>query len=471
MAAILNLTAYSRHARGRYIRLHAALEYPGRRGRWSARSALGAYGNTTYPTPALDGFAADSLLLDACFAPAVELPEIYRALWQSKHPARPFGRVIDVAAAASEPTLPRLLADCGYETTLVTDEPRLTTFAGATDFHDCVQVLSDAEPSAPPIRANDIAHTNLARMFAAASEVTDRRFSELAQSAGQVAKPPQLVWVHAQGLHGDWDAPLDLQRSLLDEDDSPPIETVTPPHFNIEPGGDPDVAFRFGIAYAAQAMVLDRCWQCLVDRLAPASRPEPWLVMLLGARGYSLGEHQQIGGVDSRLPAEQLHVPWLIRFPDGRGRLARSGALVSHLDLSPTLLDWTGDACRSSLRFDGSSVLPLAAATLPAWRDSFLSAGELGAFSIRTASWCLRGFTANDAAAIEREAASSNRDTRPAELFVRPDDRWEANDVARLCSDVVDDLHRAAIESLQRLSADEPLPPALQSQATEESRT
>jgi len=434
-------------------------------------SALGAYGNTTYPTPALDGFAADSLLLDACFAPAAELPEIYRALWQSKHPARPVGCVIDVATAEPAPTLPRLLAECGYETTLVTDEPHLTTFAGATDFHDCVQVLSDADAIAPPIRARDIATTNLARIFAAASDVTERRSNELAQSAGQAVKPPQLVWVHAQGMHGVWDAPLDLQESLLDEEDSPPIEAASAPHLTIEPGGDPDIAFRFGIAYAAQAMVLDRCWQYLVDRLAPTSRPESWLVMLLGARGYSLGEHQNIGGIDSRLPAEQLHVPWLIQFPDGRGRLARSGALASHLDLLPTLLDWTGDVRHSSLRLDGSSVVPLAAAMSSAWRESLLSAGELGAFSIRTASWCLRRSAPGDAADRQCDAAPSNWDTPQAELFVRPDDRWEANDVAKLCSDVVEDLHRAATESLQRLSAGEPLALARQPQATEESRT
>jgi hypothetical protein len=434
-------------------------------------SALGAYGNTTYPTPALDGFAADSLLLDACFAPAAELPEIYRALWESRHPARPFGGALGASSAERAPTLPRLLAECGYETTLVTDEPQLTTFAGATDFHECVQVPSNADASAPPNRASDIANTNLARIFAAATDVTERPSIEFAQSAGQAVKPPQLVWVHAQGMHGAWDAPLDLQRSLLDQEDSPPIEAASPRHLTIEPGGDPDIAFRFGIAYAAQAMVLDSCWQSLVELLVPASRSEPWLVMLLGARGYSLGEHQQIGGVDSRLPVEQLHVPWLIQFPDGRGRLARSGALVSHLDLLPTLLDWTGDSRPSSLRLDGSSVVPLAAATSPAWRDSLLSADELGAYSIRTASWCLRGSAPDDAVIRESEAASSNRDTPQAELFVRPDDRWEANDVAKLCSDVVEDLHRAAIKSLQRLSAGEPLALARQPQATEESRT
>ena len=51
-------------------------------------SALGAYGNTSYPTPSLDRFAAESLLLDWCFAPSPDLPDIYRALWQPDDPVQ-----------------------------------------------------------------------------------------------------------------------------------------------------------------------------------------------------------------------------------------------------------------------------------------------------------------------------------------------------------------------------------------------
>src|SRR5215211_4782522 len=51
-------------------------------------SALGAYGNTTFPTPALDEFAAEGVLYDSCFAPTSDLVDIYKALWWSRHPAR-----------------------------------------------------------------------------------------------------------------------------------------------------------------------------------------------------------------------------------------------------------------------------------------------------------------------------------------------------------------------------------------------
>src|SRR6476620_2516358 len=93
-------------------------------------SALGAYGNTNYPTPAFDQFAAESLLLDACFAPSVELAAIFRALWYSWHPLR--SPAADGADAPAQ-SLPRLFSDHGYSTTLIADES-LFDVAGASDF-------------------------------------------------------------------------------------------------------------------------------------------------------------------------------------------------------------------------------------------------------------------------------------------------------------------------------------------------
>src|SRR3954454_16258249 len=86
-------------------------------------SALGAYGNTSYATPALEHFAAESLLLDWCFAPSPDLPDIYRALWHTSHNAK----------SHAIPSLPRMFADADYATKLVTDEDSLSTYASADE--------------------------------------------------------------------------------------------------------------------------------------------------------------------------------------------------------------------------------------------------------------------------------------------------------------------------------------------------
>jgi hypothetical protein len=61
-------------------------------------------------------------------------------------------------------------------------------------------------------------------------------------------------------------------------------------------------------------------------------------------------------------------------------------------------------------------------------RQELVATASGGARVIRTAEWTLR----------TGENAGESSET--AQLFVRPDDRWEANDVAALCPDVVDEL-------------------------------
>lgn len=391
-------------------------------------AALGACGNTSFRTPALDQLAAESFLFDSCFAPAAVLSDIYRALWQSMHPLR--RNVADSGTGGASGTrlnLPTLLAARGYQSTLVTDSDEVAALGGSAGFGECMQISGDAGALAA-----DVSQTALARLTAGACDVV----------AAQVALP-QLVWVHARGMYGPWDAPLELQESLLDEGDPPPVESIEPPDLVVTEFDDPDIAFRYSVAYAAQAMVLDACWEALGDAVSVSGGE--WLVALLGVRGFPLGEHLRVGGVDGRLYADQLHVPWLMRFPDGYGRLGRSGQLVSPLDLFPTLVQWThGTNGNEHTRFDGRSVLPLIRSAKNRWRDLLLSGGgTTSERAIRTLDWSLRFADRADG----------------GELFVRPDDRWEANDVAALCHEVVEKLRASAETVAAQLRGGESVSP------------
>ncbi|MCC7473785.1 MAG: sulfatase-like hydrolase/transferase [Pirellulales bacterium] len=414
-------------------------------------SALGAYGNTTYPTPALDRFAAESLLLDECIAPASRLSHVYDALWHALHSAWAAAQHSHgTQHAVGPPSLPRMFRELGYRTSLVTDEPLLPHFAAASEFDVCRLNAEASAREVPPTRASDLADTRFARLFALAAEETfndEARNHEVPSEANFQGTPPRLVWLHAQGMYGPWDAPLELQVPLLDEHEPTPLEIWLPPQLQLTPADDPDLSFRHATAYAAQVIAFDACWQWLLTLLAEEHSARPWLVMLLGARGYPLGEHGQIGGPDARLPAEQLHVPWLVRFPDGRGSLARSNQLVTHLDVLPTLRDSIGipimnlepqaiDLSKPTIGpYDGASLLPLTGPKAVPWRESLLACDSTeDDFAVRTHSWCLRGQRLSGGSARDETA-----DAR-LELFVCPDDRWEANDVARLCPKIVEQL-------------------------------
>jgi arylsulfatase A-like enzyme len=214
-------------------------------------------------------------------------------------------------------------------------------------------------------------------------------------------------------MYGAWDAPLELQEELLapEEGDPPPRIEVEPPDLMAGKDTEPDAIFRCATAYAAQAMLLDASLEGLLASIEPGGR-EDWTILLLGVRGYPLGEHGRIGGVDGRLFAEQLHVPMIWRFADAQHRLSRSGKLISLADV-PTMIEGLADQ---------RLVIPQ--------HEALHAAGPHGARAIRTASWCLR----SDGHFGERVAGRSN------ELYVRPDDRWEANDVADLCPREVEEL-------------------------------
>lgn len=410
-------------------------------------SALGAYGNTTFPTPALDQFAAESALCDACYAASESLPANYRALWQSRHPLRPD------FTDEQEPSLPRIVAQCGYSTVLITDDPELAALQSAAAIDQCIVIAESA--AGADSRAEDVGQTALGRLFATVcEELAAGNDAGATNSELNKGGRPRLIWVHSRGMYGRWDAPLELQQMLIDEGDPPPREETTPPDIALHETDDPDIQFQSACAYAAQAMVLDACWSALMETLASDSSHARWLTMLIGVRGFPLGEHQRIGGIDGRMFADQLHVPWMLRFPDGRAALARTPALVTHLDLLPTLVDVLGQADDIDRSGDGSSILLLLASSRSAWREALLSSSESSAWAIRTPTWTLRR---GHAVQIAHEPVVEADLLGSAELYVRPDDRWEANDIAKLCPDVVEELACVGDDIARRLAAGLPL--------------
>ena len=179
---------------------------------------------------------------------------------------------------------------------------------------------------------------------------------------------------------------------------------------------DPDAVFRYACGYAAQVQVLDACLGALV-----AALPDGMHLVLVGVRGFPLGEHGQVGGVDTTLPAEQLHVPLLVRSADRAGQLTRTRGLAEHQDLVSTIAAWAG----ITLTGDGRNLSMLSDARYDGWRDHTVATANPDSHAIRTASWCLRGASDHD------------------QLFVRPDDRFEMNDVAALRPEVVHGLQLA----------------------------
>lgn len=372
-------------------------------------SALGAYGNTWHPTPALDRLASQSLVFDWLIADSPELAGFYRASWFGIETPRD-GVERELTQLGDVLSLARRLDSAGIQAALTTDDQWLAEQADQLGFAE-VRGLEFPEPAT----ADAVTDAELAQLFAIAADQIESWGATDADAAPDA--PPRFLWLHARGYHGAWDAPIELRQSLLDEEDPPALEFVVPPT-RLETN-DHDELLLHRSAYAAQTMVLDQCVGMLLETLDAAGVSDSTLIALVGCRGFALGEHGAVGSEIRDLYSELTHAPLIMRLPgDNSVPPPRSSELVQPIDLLPSLLSWFNVAAepgagRNLLASDDASVQPI--------REAAYVSGAAGEIALRTASWGLR------------QSGSRGGDAVVIELFSKPDDRWEANEIADRC--------------------------------------
>ncbi len=413
---------------------------------------LGCYGNAWVGTPGFDHLAPGSFVLDRAYIDSPALDSLYRSYWFGEHALAHGGQ--DGRIGNPSYSLPQLLSAASVSTTLVTDAAEVAGHPLAGGFGQREEVPTDW-PRRP---AADLKDTHAARFFAAALD------------ALRDARPPFLLWLHSQGMAGPWDAPREMRERYATEEDPPPPDFTRPPAMRLPADPDPDELLGIRQAYAAQVAVLDSCVEALASGLRESKLATDTLFILLSARGYSLGVHGCVGsppGEAEPLYGELTSIPWLLRFPDGLGAADRSGALVQPPDVFATLLDWfqcgplapradVGQAFQPARQTGKSapqqtaagaerqlaeqvghtSLLPLVRGEVQTIRDraAIVSPGER---ALRTPAWYAR-FVGPEV----------------AELYLKPDDRWEVNDLARRCPEVAEAM-RKALDDCQSTSTPE----------------
>lgn len=390
---------------------------------------LGCYGNCWIVTPEFDRLASESFIFDQALIDSPRLDDLYRAWWRGGHASE-----LNADRFIDRLLLPQKIAAAGIPTTLFTDEPWLQTTA-ADSLRQSVAEFIDFPRSAATEAASDAAETHLARYFASAMQWLEQ------------AREPFCLWMHSQGMAAPWDAPLDFRNQYADEDESLPAPDVEIPCRILPPDYHPDELLSVTQAYAGQVSLLDLCVGGLLEQL----RESPWgkntLFVLISARGFPLGEHRQIGVASEALHSELIQVPWLMRFPDGLGAAARSQALAQPADLYATLLEWFALPARPS---HGQNLLPVIRGEIESVRDRVCCFALPDEKAIRTPAWFLRASTFSSTG-VEQGAQS--------QLYTKPDDRWEMNDVANRCSETVE-LLAATLADFERRSHDgEPTQP------------
>jgi arylsulfatase A-like enzyme len=263
-----------------------------------------------------------------------------------------------------------------------------------------------------------------------------------------------LVWVEIDALRPPWDPseyakePESAEEEHHDEgtalepeeeaDDAEALqddseEMATEPQFDLPnlwlgeeapPCGE---ISRWQLAYSGVMMYVDDLMGQFLNLLSELKLLDDTHILVTSDGGLAMGEHLQVGEVFPWLHEEVVHIPLLWRMPGADQRGRRVQQLTQPADLPVTIADLFGVPFREPTH--GRSLLPVARGQ-SLRRDYLCSLGRKGdieEWSIRTHQWHYL------------LPLPGSRERGP-QLYVKPDDRWELNNVAEQHPDVAEHL-------------------------------
>lgn len=363
---------------------------------------LGAYGSTWFETPNFNRLAARSVVFDQAITRTTDLATAYEGLWGT-----PLGT-----------NLLNRIGEAGVSSVLMTDDSDVKEWTLSDNFERIVPIEFSASQSV----ADRPDQTELAHFFAQAAQA----ISDL--------EPDSCLWLHSRGLSGAWDAPHSLRALLADPEDPAPPGFDQPPVQMFDTAvGDPDQLLGYQQVCAAQVTMMDDFLGVLLD-LLESETGRSTLFCLMSTRGYPLGEHGVVGappnGNQNACYSESVHVPLMVCLPSQPQfemlRSIRSGRLIQPEWIAELLTNWF--VAPTSV---AGSCIEKVATSLPNKANEIACTINGRDSAIQTHAWKL--------------IRNDNRN----ELFAKPDDRCEINDVSSRCPGIVESLNQI-LEQLAR---------------------
>lgn len=266
--------------------------------------------------------------------------------------------------------------------------------------------------------------------FAASSGIKPTLFDELEKAGVRVrrlvvsklsfAKPvidaldwlaepgPALLWVDGPNLAPPWKLRKEMLTSYFnDETDESASLAPWPDPPQVDQGLTDENVLRLQNTYAAVITFWDNQLGELCEQLDARNFGEPVGVIVTARSGLPLGEHGVVGFARPWLHEEVVHVPLVMRVPGLT--TGRSDQLTQPADLFGFV--------QALFKTEGESpllALPGAERTeaISVWRR-----GDEEEWAARTRAWVL--------------IAPRTATARPVQLYAKPDDRWEVNNLAQ----------------------------------------
>lgn len=403
-------------------------------------------GNRWIHTPNWNRLAAEGIVFQQCFATSSAIEDQMRTLWTGEHPLAWKLRV----AASSKHTpilLPQAVQQQGWDTYLLTDSATVSAMPEVS-FFGHVKTVNTEQTSMSDLRSRTDQGPNdprphCAKRWEEAKSV--RLFTEMYEQLTYLSEnstPSFLFWSHLESLGQIWDAPFEFREQYVEYDDPDLQDSAWVPRYQLKKNYDPDELLGIQQAYAGQMSLLDLCLAPLIEWLNEDTIGRQTALLLMGTRGFPMGEHLNIGDYPN-LYAELTHFPAILRLPEGRICAVRSQNLAEPSDLSAILSELAG-LQKASFRLNANLMdwylfpppetkkterLETNANThsqssfhsMARGRDRIVTMSENQEFAIITEYWYLRYSVAQP---------------ESAELYLRKDDPFQVNDVANRCCEV-----------------------------------
>lgn len=363
---------------------------------------MGCYGNPDIQTPNLDAFAAESGVFDAAYPESLPTIPVRRALHTGRraYPFRDYAPIPwDIVylpgwqpIANDESTLAEDLARAGYHTGFATDtlpyfQPGLNFTRGfwqweylrgqQQDRWQSPAIVSDeclSRYGDPQALRESGPYNTITRHAANSAHVRDEKDTSTWRTFDwgirflqeNSSLQPFYLMLDCFDPHEPWQAPASYYELYADPDYPGPTTIHT--HYGPAAGRYSDAQVRDIVAhYCGLVTLVDTCFGRLMEALDRAGLRENTCVAFISDHGTNFVQDNPegvIGKPSCALYPGVMHLPLMVRFPDGAGHGRRFGELVYNLDLVATLYGLAG--VEPSQAIDGRDLYGLVSGT--GWR-------------------------------------------------------------------------------------------------------
>lgn len=265
--------------------------------------ALGVYGNERPLTPNIDRWAEDGLVLENFYVAAQATPTSFASAFTGRYPFRVFRGW----KLGDQPRLAEILQSAGYRTFGIFNNVQLVEERFFDKGFERYEILNDPEDTKVLERADE--------------------------ALGEVSGEPFFGWVHFISPHAPYVA-RDFASHLYSSDYKGPFLTDSGPRPEAENLRD---QARVRELYDGEVLLADRLFAAVLDLLEKHDVSDRTLVILTADHGEYFGEHGRFR--HETVHEKVIHVPFLMRMPDGHEGQVRVSGLHMNTDILPTLAD------------------------------------------------------------------------------------------------------------------------------------